>query len=253
MKKGKSIGAEPTFEECCQYLYMTNAMKEFAATGTPKQVEFLQNALRCEVAQREENRQSRLLKYARFPNYKTFSGYDYKNVKLPPILTREELEAGDFIENNNNLVLYGPVGTGKTHMAIAVGINAVNKGYKTRFYTATELVLALVSARAKGTIDKLWYELNALDLLIIDEWGYVPIDRDGAQLLFRVIADSYEKKSLILTTNLEFSRWGNIFTDEQMTAAIIDRLVHHGHLILFEGTSYRMEHALMKQVSRAKV
>ena len=86
--------------------------------------------------------------------------------------------------------------------------------------------------------------------MILDEWGYVPVDRDGSQLLFRVISDSYESKSLLLTTNLEFSKWGGIFTDDQMAAAMIDRLVHHGHLILFEGNSYRMEHALMNQTSR---
>ena len=88
---------------------------------------------------------------------------------------------------------------------------------------------------------------NSLDLLILDEWGYVPVDKDGSQLLFRVISDSYESKSLILTTNLEFSKWGGIFTDDQMAAAMIDRLVHHGHLLIFEGKSYRMEHALMRR------
>ena len=86
--------------------------------------------------------------------------------------------------------------------------------------------------------------------MILDEWGYVPVDRDGSQLLFRVISDRYESKSLLLTTNLEFSKWGGSFTDDQMAAAMIDRLVHHGHLILFEGNSYRMEHALMKQTAR---
>ena len=85
------------------------------------------------------------------------------------------------------------------------------------------------------------------DLLILDEWGYVPVDKDGSQLLFRVISDSYESKSLILTTNLEFSKWGGIFTDDQMAAAMIDRLVHYGHLLIFQGQSYRMEHALMRQ------
>ena len=90
-------------------------------------------------------------------------------------------------------------------------------------------------------------ELQKQDLLILDEWGYVPLDRDGAQLLFRIVADSYERRSLIITTNLEFSQWGSIFTDEQMAAAMIDRLAHHGHLLMFNGRSYRMEHALMRQ------
>ena len=90
-------------------------------------------------------------------------------------------------------------------------------------------------------------EVSNLDLLILDEWGYVPVDRQGSQLLFRVIAEKYEKHSLVITTNLEFSKWGAIFTDEQMAAATIDRLVHHGHLLLFEGRSFRLAHALMRQ------
>ena len=171
-------------------------------------------------------------------------------MKLPPALSREDLEEVRFVGEKNNLVLYGPVGVGKTHMAIAAGVNACMKGYKVRFYTVTELVLKLAEARKNGTLERLRSDLNSLDLLILDEWGYVPVDRDGSQLLFRVISDSYESKSLLLTTNLEFSKWGGIFTDDQMAAAMIDRLVHHGHLILFEGNSYRMEHALMKQTAR---
>ena len=117
----------------------------------------------------------------------------------------------------------------------------------TKFYTVTELVLKLAEARKNGTLERLLRDLRSLDLLILDEWGYVPVDKDGSQLLFRVISDSYESKSLILTTNLEFSKWGGIFTDDQMAAAMIDRLVHHGHLLIFEGKSYRMEHALMRR------
>ena len=98
-----------------------------------------------------------------------------------------------------------------------------------------------------NTLERLLRDLRSLDLLILDEWGYVPVDKDGSHLLFRVISDSYESKSLILTTNMEFSKWGGIFTDDQMAAAMIDRLVHHGHLLIFEGKSHRMEHALMRQ------
>ena len=133
---------------------------------------------------------------------------------------------------------------------VRLGIGAGDKcnlGYKTKFYTVTELVLKLAESRKNGTLERLLRDLRSLDLLILDEWGYVPVDKDGSQLLFRVISDSYESKSLILTTNLEFSKWGGIFTDDQMAAAMIDRLVHHGHLLIFEGKSYRMEHALMRQ------
>ena len=137
-------------------------------------------------------------------------------------------------------------------MAIAAGREACKRGHKTRFYTVAELVLTLSGARRDGKFDRFLKELNSLELLILDEWGYVPIDRDGAQLLFRVIADSYEQKSLILTTNLEFSKWGSVFTDDQMTAAMIDRLVHHGHMFIFDGNSFRMEHALMGKNAEVK-
>ena len=129
-------------------------------------------------------------------------------------------------------------------------MKACERGYRVRFYTVTELVLKLAESRKNGTLQRLRNELSNLDLLILDEWGYVPVDRDGSQLLFQIISDSYESKSLILTTNLEFSKWGTIFTDDQMAAAMIDRLVHHGHLLVFEGKSYHMEHALMRQSAR---
>jgi len=132
-------------------------------------------------------------------------------------------------------------------MAIAIGVKACEQGLSTKFASVTEIVMRLAEARRTGTLERLVRELQKLDLLILDEWGYVPVDKEGSQLLFRVIADSYESKSLILTTNLEFSKWGSVFTDDQMAAAMIDRLAHHGHLLLFEGESYRMKHALMRQ------
>ena len=132
-------------------------------------------------------------------------------------------------------------------MAIA-GVKACNLGYKTKFYTVTGTCLKLAEAPVQnGTLERLLRDLQGLDLLILTNGGYVPVDKDGSQLLFRVISDSYESKSMILTTNLEFSKWGGIFTDDQMAAAMIDRLVHHGHLLIFEGKSYRMEHALMRR------
>lgn len=234
----------------CKKLFFTSSIPDLCSEqGTPRQVEFLRDALKLEIESREENRKQRLIKRARFPVYKTFEGYDFKNVRLPPALSLKDLENTAFLERKQNLVLYGPVGVGKTHMAIAVGVEACRRGYKVLFYTVTELVLKLAEARKNGTLERLRTTLGRQDLLILDEWGYVPVDRDGSELLFQVISDSYESKSLILTTNLEFSKWGGIFTDEQMAAAMIDRLVHHGHLIIFEGQSYRMQHALMRQTA----
>ena len=173
--------------------------------GTQKQLEFVLELMNEELTLRDENRHRRLIKRAGFPTYKTFEGYSYQNVQFPPAFSREELETLEFVSGQKNLVLYGPVGVGKNHMAIAAGVKACNLGYKTKFYTVTELVLKLAEARKNGTLEKLLRELRGLDLLILDEWGYVPVDKDGSQLLFRVISDSYESKSLILTTNLEVS------------------------------------------------
>ena len=182
--------------------------------GTPKQEQFLLEAFERELSLREKNKRERLVKRAGFPVFKSFEDYEYSNITIPPALTREELETASFVPRRQNLVLYGPVGTGKTHMAVAAGIKACSLGYRTKFYTVTELVLKLSEARKNGTLEKLRAELKAQELLILDEWGYVPVDRDGSQLLFRVISDSYESKSLILTTNLEFSKWGSVFTDD---------------------------------------
>ena len=232
---------------CRQLFLSTRIAERCAQEGTPKQMEFVLGLLEEELSLREENRKARLFKRAGFPSYKAFEGYEYNCVRFPPAFDRQSLEQISFVQEKRNLVLYGPVGTGKTHLAIASGVKACSMGCRTRFYTVTELVLKLAEARKNATLERLLRDLRELDLLILDEWGYVPVDKDGSQLLFRVISDSYESKSLILTTNLEFSKWGGIFTDDQMAAAMIDRIVHHGHLLIFEGRSYRMEHALMRQ------
>jgi DNA replication protein DnaC len=233
--------------------FSQTAVRICKESGDAKTERFLVSVLLAELENREKVRQARLLHESAFPVYKTFEGYEFGNLKLPPALSRAELESTSFIEEKRNLVLYGPVGTGKTHLAIALGVAACARGRQVRFFTAAQLVVRLSEAFASGTLEKLLRTILKADLLIIDEWGYVPVDRQGAQLLFRVVSDSYERRSLILTTNLEFSKWGSIFTDDQMAAAMIDRLARHGHIILFEGESYRMKHALMRQKTLQKV
>ena len=228
-------------------LMLSSRVTELCQTeATPRQEQFLHRVLAEEIGRRERSRKSRLLARAGFPVLKSFEGYDFSEVRFPPAFSHEEMLSGEFIREKKNLVLYGGVGSGKTHMSIALGVLACERNQKVRFHTVTELVLKLSDAYRNGTLERLVRELKQLELLILDEWGYVPVDREGSQLLFRVIADAYESKSLILTTNLEFSKWGGIFTDEQMAAAMIDRLVHHGHLIMFGTKSYRMTHALMR-------
>ena len=230
----------------CRKLILSKKVVDSCKRATPKQEELVYEILQNELDNRALTRKTRLLNRAKFPVLKSLEGYLFDNIRFPPSISRAVLETCDFIEKKTNLVCYGEVGTGKTHLATALGVKACEMDKRVRFYTVTELVLKLAESRKNGTLERLITDLKRLDLLILDEWGYVPVDKEGSQLLFRVIADSYESKSLILTTNLEFSKWGGIFTDQQMAAAMIDRLVHHGHLLIFDGPSHRMEHALMR-------
>ena len=157
------------------------------------------------------------LKQAGFDNIKTFEGYDFNKIIIPNTTSIDGIKSLDFMDRNENLILYGRNGAGKSHMATAIGVEACMQGKKVRFYKTATLVNELTDAKS-----------------------------EGSQLLFQVIADCYEKRSLILTTNIEFGKWNGIFYDDQLTAALIDRLVHHSHLIVFDRESWRFEHSLMK-------
>ena len=221
-------------------------LAEWAQKGTPKQREYLHRVLLAEHESRQESRRQRLLKSARLPAMKTLTGFDYTSVRFPEDYGRDHLESLDFINHSQDLVLYGDVGTGKTHMATALVAAACRQGIQARFFTTSALVMMLRRAKDEDRLDKELASLAKNQLLAIDELGYLPIDTEGARLLFQVIADGYEKRSLIITTNLEFSRWGTVFGDDNMAAAVIDRLVHHGRLLQFRGESYRVRNALMK-------
>ena len=145
-----------------------------------------------------------------------------------------------------DLVLYGDVGCGKTHLAIAIGMLACQRMIPVRFFTASSLVMRLRKAKDDNRLDAELKSIGRAGLVIIDELGYLPIDIDGARLLFQVIADSYETRSVIFTSNLESGRWGDVFGDGDMAAAVIDRIVHHGRILRFHGESYRNRHSLMK-------
>lgn len=223
-----------------------SVLSEWAQKGTPKQREYLHGVLLAEHESRLESRRQRLLKSARLPAMKTLTGFDYTSVRFPEDYGREPLESLGFINRAQDLVLYGDVGTGKTHMATALVAAACRRGIQARFFTTSALVMLLRRAKDEDRLDKELASLAKNQLIAIDELGYLPIDTEGARLLFQVIADGYEKRSLIITTNLEFSRWGTVFGDDNMAAAVIDRLVHHGRLLQFRGESYRVKNALMK-------
>jgi DNA replication protein DnaC len=208
--------------------------------------EYLAELLSLEVAHRTDKRKQLYLKQANFDVPKTFENYDFSNIKLPPDLTIEAVKKLDFLAKKQNLILYGRNGTGKTHLSTAIGVEACMQSKRVRFFKTATLVNQLLDAKAKGILTAYLKKLSTIDLLICDEWGYIPFNAEGSQLLFQVIADCYEKRSLIITTNIEFSKWNGIFYDDQLTSALIDRLVHHSHLIIFDGESWRLNHSLMK-------
>jgi len=232
---------------CRQLILSQNAVRLCDLEATPKQEEFLHRVFQEELEHRDRQRRIRLFQRAGFPVRKTLEGYEWNALRLPSTLQPDELTSCQFVRDKKNLVLYGPVGTGKTHLAIGLGVKACELGLATRFFTAAALATRLSESKRCGQLERTMKDLAKSELVIIDEWGYLPMDREEAQHLFQVIAASYERRSLVITTNLEFSKWGGIFTDDQMAAAMIDRLAHHGQLVVFEGESYRLKHALMRQ------
>ena len=233
---------------CCKALKLGQSLVEnYDKVEAESHEEYLLQILKLEVERRRANRKERRLKNAGFYAMKTFCGYSFDEVKLPYGLTPQDLKDCRFVEEKKNLIFYGNVGTGKTHLATAIGVEGCKKGLNVKFFRTAALVNRLAEAKRGGEVSRISKGLSKLDLLICDEWGYVPLDREGAQLLFQVISDCYERISVIITTNLEFSRWGSIFCDEQMTVAIIDRLIHHSYLLIFDGQSYRMKQSLMRQ------
>jgi len=224
----------------------TSVLADWAERGTPKQREYLHGLLAAEVESRQISRRHRLLRAAKLPTLKTFDGYGWTAIHFPPDYGKQPLMDLEFIDRAQELVLYGDVGTGKTHLAIAPAAAACNQGYRARYFTTAGLVMHLRRAKDDHRLAKELAMLARQHVLILDEFGYLPIDAEGARLLFQVIADGYEQRSLIITTNLEFARWGNIFGDDTMAAAVIDRIVHHGRLLQFRGESYRVKNALMK-------
>ena len=207
-------------------------------------IDFLAYLVNVEVELRDHTqRQKRLLK-AKFPQYKTLEEFDFCFQNSISQQTIRDLAGLDFIEARENIVLLGPPGVGKSHLAIALGIQAINAGYQVRFYAFTDLVVELYAALADNSVHKKINSILKNDLILCDELGYLSMDETASDHVFQLITQAYEKRSLIVTSNLDFAEWGTLFTNTSTAAAILDRLLHHAHVFNLRGDSYRMRNRL---------
>ncbi len=211
------------------------------------QPEYLAELAHLEVTRRSEARIARRIKDAGFPLLKTLDAFDFDAL---PSLDRNvilELATGSFIDRSENVIFVGGPGLGKSHLCIALGIACCQREYRVRFTTAAELTQSLIEAKAENRLQRKLDQWSRYTCIQIDELGYLPIDRDGANLFFNFISMMYERRSLMVTTNLPFARWSEVFHDATAAAAVIDRLVHHATILKLEGESYRLQSSRNKQ------
>ncbi len=220
-----------------------SGLAQSAATGEASYADFFEQLLVTEHDARAERTRQTLLKLATLPAVKTLEQYDFNFASGAPRAQLHELAALTFIERAENIVLLGPSGVGKSHLAIALAYRAVMASIKTRFITAADLMLQLATANHQGRLKEYFNRaILGPKLLVVDEIGYLPFGRDEANLFFNVVAKRYERGSMILTSNLPFTQWATALADDQtLTAAMLDRLLHHAHIVQISGESYRLK------------
>ena len=239
---------------CCRKLRLSSALAERAETiDGDTHIEFLYNLFRAEIRSREITHIGNLVTGAHFPVKYRFEQFRSEQVEFPEDCALENIKSLQFYRESKNLILYGGTGTGKTMLSICAGMSACEKGIPVAFYRTAKLVNKLSIAQRDGKLDKTLEKLNKASIFILDEFGYVPYDRTGINLLFDFLSEISDDptKVIILSTNLEFSRWVNVLYDQQMTAALIGRLTHHCHLILFPGENNRLKESSINSLYRS--
>lgn len=241
-------------EQTMKTLKLGGLAKEWRNVEYQNTHQYVRDLLEIELKEREANRINRMVKQAGFRVLKTLDNFIWKSgIEIPISITREEIESASFVKEKENLVLLGAVGTGKTHLATAIALNLCRQGRHVRFFTATALATILQEKHHKGMLSNFMTSLKRVDLLVLDEIGFITLHKEASELLFQVVSDCYEQKSLIITSNLEFSQWNTVFGDSKLTAALIDRLIHHSHIIVFTGPGHRLEESMGRQKRGGRV
>jgi DNA replication protein DnaC len=219
------------------------AIAQQVAKDEASLADFLEQLLGAEARARQERKVSTMMKLATMPAIKTLEQLDWTQAAGAPKAQILELAHLAFIERAENVVLLGPSGVGKTHIALALAHRAVSAGQKVRFITAADLMMQLAIAKGQGRLKEYFNRaVVGPRLLVVDEIGYLPFGREEANLFFNVVARRYERGSMVLTSNLPFTQWASAFADDQtLTAAMLDRLLHHAHIVQISGESYRLK------------